>query len=224
MRNVLLSGVGGQGTVLAAKVLACGRADKGWQVRTAETIAAARRTCRVRMGDAGEEVFARCWPGTADLVIAASRPRRPRAAVPAPDGLLVTATQPSAGTAALSDGPIAPTTLANIERSLAGIGARFVAVDDVALTDAVAAAVLNSVLLASALGVASRLTSTTCAAPSRSADALRRLPGRRRRGGCAIICAPRPTPAPAPRPAPRARLVGKALARSGSPSSLSTAP
>ena len=38
MRNVLLAGVGGQGTVLAAKVLAQAAQEKGWQVRTAETI------------------------------------------------------------------------------------------------------------------------------------------------------------------------------------------
>ena len=43
MRNVLLSGVGGQGTVLAAKVLAQAAQDKGWQVRTAETIGMAQR-------------------------------------------------------------------------------------------------------------------------------------------------------------------------------------
>ena len=62
MRNVLLSGVGGQGTVLAAKVLAQAAQDKGWQVRTAETIGMAQRggnvVSHVRMGDAGEEVFA----------------------------------------------------------------------------------------------------------------------------------------------------------------------
>ena len=130
MRNVLLSGVGGQGTVLAAKVLAQAAQDKGWQVRTAETIGMAQRggnvVSQVRMGDAGE----------------------------APDGLLVTATtaiQPV--TAALSDKPYrADNVLASIERSLAGTGARFVAVDDVALTDAVGSRkVLNSVLLASAL-------------------------------------------------------------------------
>ena len=33
MRNVLLTGVGGQGTVLAAKVLAQAAQAKGWQVR-----------------------------------------------------------------------------------------------------------------------------------------------------------------------------------------------
>ena len=38
MLDVLLAGVGGQGTVLAAKVLAQTAQDKGWQVRTAETI------------------------------------------------------------------------------------------------------------------------------------------------------------------------------------------
>ena len=62
MRNVLLSGVGGQGTVLAAKVLAQAAQDKGWQVRTAETIGMAQRggnvVSHVRMGDGGEEVLA----------------------------------------------------------------------------------------------------------------------------------------------------------------------
>ena len=72
MRNVLLSGVGGQGTVLAAKVLAQAAQDKGWQVRTAETIGMAQRggnvVSHVRMGDAGEEVFAPLLAeGTADL-------------------------------------------------------------------------------------------------------------------------------------------------------------
>ena len=43
MRNVLLTGVGGQGTVLAAKVLAQAAQAKGWQVRTAETIGLAQR-------------------------------------------------------------------------------------------------------------------------------------------------------------------------------------
>ena len=43
MRNVLLAGVGGQGTVLAAKVLAQAAQENGWQVRTAETIGMAQR-------------------------------------------------------------------------------------------------------------------------------------------------------------------------------------
>ena len=127
MRNVLLSGVGGQGTVLAAKVLAQAAQDKGWQVRTAETIGMAQRggnvVSHVRMGDAGEEVFAPLLAeGTADLVIA-FEPAEAARVLPflAPDGLLVTATtaiQPV--TAALSDKPYrADNVLASIERSLA---------------------------------------------------------------------------------------------------------
>ena len=79
MLDVLLAGVGGQGTVLAAKVLAQAAQDKGWQVRTAETIGMAQRggnvTSHVRMGNGGEEVFAPLLAnGTADLV---SRARPP---------------------------------------------------------------------------------------------------------------------------------------------------
>ena len=101
------------------------------------------------------EAFVHSGEGTADLVIA-FEPAEAARVLPflAPDGLLVTATtaiQPV--TAALSDKPYrADDVLENIERSLAGTGARFVAVDDVALTDAVGnRKVLNSVLLASAL-------------------------------------------------------------------------
>ena len=43
MREILLTGVGGQGTVLAAKVLAQAALDKGWPVRSAETIGMAQR-------------------------------------------------------------------------------------------------------------------------------------------------------------------------------------
>lgn len=162
MRNVMLTGVGGQGTVLAAKVLAQAAQDKGWQVRTAETIGMAQRggnvVSHVRMGDAGEEVFAPLLAeGSADLVIA-FEPAEAARVLPflAPGGLLVTATtaiQPV--TAALSDRPYrADDVLARIERSLAGsnAGSRFVAVDDAALTAAAGGRkVLNTVLLASAL-------------------------------------------------------------------------
>ena len=162
MRNVMLTGVGGQGTVLAAKVLAQAAQDKGWQVRTAETIGMAQRggnvVSHVRMGDAGEEVFAPLLAeGTADLVIA-FEPAEAARVLPflAQGGLLVTATtaiQPV--TAALSDRPYrADDVLARIERSLAGsnAGSRFVAVDDAALTAAAGGRkVLNTVLLASAL-------------------------------------------------------------------------
>lgn len=98
MINVLLAGVGGQGTVLAAKVLAQAAQSKGWQVRTAETIGMAQRggnvTSHVRMGSEGEEVFSSLiTPGTADMVIALE-PGEAARALPylAPGGVLVTAT------------------------------------------------------------------------------------------------------------------------------------
>ena len=75
MIDFLLAGVGGQGTVLAAKVLAQAAQSKGWQVRTAETIGMAQRggnvTSHVRMGSNGEAVYSPLiTPGTADMVIA----------------------------------------------------------------------------------------------------------------------------------------------------------
>lgn len=160
MRNVMLAGVGGQGTVLAAKVLAQAAQDKGWQVRTAETIGMAQRggnvVSHVRMGDEGEEMFAPLLAqGTADLIIA-FEPAEAARVLPflAPDGLLVTATtaiQPV--TAALSDRPYrADDVVARIEQAIEGSEQRFIAVDDAQLTDAVGSRkVLNSVLLASAL-------------------------------------------------------------------------
>lgn len=54
-KSVLLCGVGGQGTVLASKLLAAAAMDKGMQVMTAETIGMAQRGGSVfshlRMGD-----------------------------------------------------------------------------------------------------------------------------------------------------------------------------
>lgn len=75
MIDILLTGVGGQGTVLAAKVLAVAAATKGWKVRTAETIGMAQRggsvVSHVRMGNLGEEVYAPLvTKGQADLIIA----------------------------------------------------------------------------------------------------------------------------------------------------------
>lgn len=75
MINVLLVGVGGQGTVLAAKVLAQAAQSKGWQVRTAETIGMAQRggsvVSHVRMGSDGEPIHAPLVvPETADAIIA----------------------------------------------------------------------------------------------------------------------------------------------------------
>ena len=163
MRNVLLTGVGGQGTVLAAKALAQAAQAKGWQVRTAETIGMAQRggsvVSHVRMGDTGEEVIAPLVAkGTADMIIA-FEPAEAARVLPylAPDGVMVSATtsiQPI--TAALSPEPyLAKATVASLDERLnvrAGERARFVLVDDEAvLSQVVNRKALNTVLLAFAL-------------------------------------------------------------------------
>ena len=160
MRNVLLAGVGGQGTVLAAKVLAQAAQDKGWHVRTAETIGMAQRggnvVSHVRMGDQGEEVFAPLVAqGTADLVIA-FEPAEAARVLPylSSDGVMVTAvTAIQPVTAALGKHPYrADDVVDGIARSLAGTQARLIAIDDAALTEAAGGRkVLNTLLLASAL-------------------------------------------------------------------------
>ena len=163
MRNVLLTGVGGQGTVLAAKVLAQAAQAKGWQVRTAETIGMAQRgdsvVSHVRMGDNGEEVIAPLVAkGTADMIIA-FEPAEAARVLPylAPDGVMVSATtsiQPI--TAALSTEPyLAEATIASLDERLnecAEASARFVLVDDEAVLSQVGnRKALNTVLLAFAL-------------------------------------------------------------------------
>lgn len=163
MRNVLLTGVGGQGTVLAAKVLAQAAQAKGWQVRTAETIGMAQRggsvVSHVRMGDNGEEVIAPLVSkGTADMIIA-FEPAEAARVLPylAPDGVMVSATtsiQPI--TAALSTEPyLAEATIASLDERLnecAAAPARFVLVGDEAVLSQVEnRKALNTVLLAFAL-------------------------------------------------------------------------
>lgn len=112
MINIMLAGVGGQGTVLAAKVLAQAAANKGWQVRTAETIGMAQRggnvVSHVRMGDKGEEVHAPLVAqGAADLIVG-FEPAETARVLPylAPGGLVVSArTSIQPVTAALSTTP-----------------------------------------------------------------------------------------------------------------------
>ena len=71
-KNVLICGVGGQGTVLAAKVLSQAALSKGKQVLSAETIGMAQRggsvTSHVRIG---KNAFSPLIPkGRADMIIA----------------------------------------------------------------------------------------------------------------------------------------------------------
>lgn len=159
MINVLLTGVGGQGTVLAAKVLAQAAQTRGWQVRTAETIGMAQRggsvISHVRMGNLGEEVYAPLLTqATADLAIA-FEPGEAARVLPylAQDGVLVTAkTAVQPVTAALSKEPYrAEDVLANIERIM-GENQALVVIDDTALTQqAGSRKALNTVLLACAI-------------------------------------------------------------------------
>ena len=165
MINVLLTGVGGQGTVLAAKVLAQAAQEKGWQVRTAETIGMAQRggnvTSHVRMGNNGEEVLAPLLAhGTADLVVA-FEPAEAARALPflAPGGTLVTATTPiQPVTVALSGKSYrVDDVLAYVREQVSSVAhsgscGRFAAVDEGAVLDQLGnRKALNTVLLASAL-------------------------------------------------------------------------
>lgn len=159
MINVMLTGVGGQGTVLAAKLLAQAAQNKGWQVRTAETIGMAQRggnvVSHVRMGNEGEEVFAPLVAqGTAELIVA-FEPAEAARVLPylAPGGTLVTATtalQPV--TAALSKTPYrASTVIARLQEQIPSSNT-FLTIDDTALCEAVGShKVLNLLLLTSAL-------------------------------------------------------------------------
>ena len=160
MLNILLTGVGGQGTVLAAKLLAQAAQEKGWQVRTAETIGMAQRggsvVSHVRMGNEGEEVYSPLIAkGTADMAIA-FEPAEAARVIPylAPEGVLVTAStaiQPV--TAALAKSAYRGDTMIEKLRTLfASDPARLVVVDDGDVLGRIGnRRVLNTVLLASAL-------------------------------------------------------------------------
>ncbi|MBE6472576.1 MAG: pyruvate ferredoxin oxidoreductase [Coriobacteriaceae bacterium] len=160
MLNIMLTGVGGQGTVLAAKVLAQAAQEKGWHVRTAETIGMAQRggsvVSHVRMGNDGEEVHSPLIAkGAADLIIA-FEPAEGARVLPylSPEGVLVTATtaiQPV--TAAMSADPYRGERM--LERLFAVFGAtpeRLAVVADEAILKRVGnRKALNIVLLASAI-------------------------------------------------------------------------
>lgn len=69
--NCLLCGVGGQGTVLASKLIAFAAMEKGMDVRTAETIGMAQRGgCVVSHVRIGENICSPLVPkGSADIII-----------------------------------------------------------------------------------------------------------------------------------------------------------
>ena len=159
MINILLTGVGGQGTVLAAKVLAQASHSRGWQVRTAETIGMSQRggsvISYVRMADKGETVYAPLVATTTANLIIAFEPAEAARVLPylAPDGTMITVRTPvQPTTVALSDKVYrADDVIAAIKDSMQE-GQTLVSVDDDALIASIGnRKVLNIALLAVAL-------------------------------------------------------------------------
>ena len=156
MINISLAGIGGQGSVLAAKILAETARSKGWQVRTAETTGMAQRggnvMSHVRMGDEGEEVFSPLPAQVSDDLIIALEPGEGLRALSLlkPQGLLVTA---SSGVApVVSSFKAAPYNPSDMIARLQESGAYVVVVDDERLCSELGSRkVLNIVMLAKAL-------------------------------------------------------------------------
>lgn len=156
MINISLAGIGGQGSVLAAKILAETARSKGWQVRTAETTGMAQRggnvMSHVRMGDEREEVFSPLPAQVSDDLIIALEPGEGLRALSLlkPQGLLVTA---SSGVApVVSSFKAAPYNPSDMIARLQESGAHVVVVDDERLCSELGSRkVLNIVMLAKAL-------------------------------------------------------------------------
>ena len=96
-KNIVLCGVGGQGIVLAAKLLAAAAQEKGLNVMSAETIGMAQRGGSVfSFVKMGEQVYTPMMAnGTADLIIA-FEPAEAVRVLPylAPDGTVIVSDRP----------------------------------------------------------------------------------------------------------------------------------
>lgn len=111
MKNIVLCGIGGQGTVLASKLIAAAAMQSGLDVASAETIGMAQRGGSVfshlRLGDGGETVISpMIAKGTADILIG-FEPGETVRMLPylKPDGQVITASRAVMPvTAALSGG------------------------------------------------------------------------------------------------------------------------
>ncbi len=156
MINISLAGIGGQGSVLAAKILAETARSKGWQVRTAETTGMAQRggnvMSHVRMGDNGEEVFSPLPAQASDDLIISLEPGEGLRALSLlkPHGLLVTA---SSGVApVVSSFKADPYNPSDMIASLQKSDAHVVVVDDEDICGTLGSRkALNIVMLARAL-------------------------------------------------------------------------
>lgn len=106
--NIVLCGVGGQGTVLASKLLAAAAMDRGLPVKTAETIGMAQRGgsvfSHVCIGEGVSSPL--IGRGRADLIIA-FEPAEAVRQLPflKPEGTVVVATRPIVPASALTGGP-----------------------------------------------------------------------------------------------------------------------
>ena len=156
MINVSLAGIGGQGSVLAAKILAEAARSKGWQVRTAETTGMAQRggdvMSHVRMGNNGEEVFSPLPGDASDDVIIALEPGEGLRALHLlkPEGVMVVARSGVAPTVGDFKSPAYSSQ--KMLDALHATGAHVVEVDDVALCGQLGSRkALNIIMLASAL-------------------------------------------------------------------------
>ncbi len=156
MISVSLAGIGGQGSVLAAKILAEAARAKGWQVRTAETTGMAQRggdvTSHVRMAEEGEAVYSPLPSRGSDDAIIALEPGEGLRCLPylKRDGVLVVA---ASGVApVVADFKAAPYDPEAMIAALRASGATVIVVDDEALTQAAGSRKsLNIVMLATAL-------------------------------------------------------------------------
>ncbi|NPD30967.1 pyruvate ferredoxin oxidoreductase [Eggerthellaceae bacterium zg-1084] len=160
MLDVLLTGVGGQGTVLAAKLLAQAAEGRGWAVRTAETIGMAQRggnvVSHVRMAGAGQHVSSPLLPrGSADLIVAFEPIEAARTLVYlGPRGVLVSARSSIQPLAVALDrrAAVASNPLDMLQTAFGQCPQRLVLVDDERLLQRVGSRkALNVVLLACAL-------------------------------------------------------------------------
>ncbi len=107
--DIILCGVGGQGTVLASKLLSTAALARGMAVKTAETIGMAQRggsvTSHVRLGEGGAcPLIGR---GKADLLIAFEPAEAVRQlSFLRPGGRAIVATRPVVPASALTGGPV----------------------------------------------------------------------------------------------------------------------
>ena len=106
--NIILCGVGGQGTILASKLIATAAMRRGIPIKTAETIGMAQRGgsvfSHVRLGEGVTSPL--MGRGTADLILA-FEPAEAVRMLPylKPDGCVVASSRPVVPVSAMTGGP-----------------------------------------------------------------------------------------------------------------------